>query len=57
MKEIWVISWKLPPREMPRQRFRKIFPQDLFSIGYVCLQFLLPKTEYIGSMNSKKDFY
>ena len=27
MKEIGVISWKLPPREMSCQHFREIFPQ------------------------------
>ena len=28
MKEIIVVSWKLPPREMFRQHFREIFPQQ-----------------------------
>ena len=27
MKEIGVVSWKLPPREMSYQHFREIFPQ------------------------------
>ena len=26
-KEIWVESWKLPPREKSCQHFREIFPQ------------------------------
>ena len=28
MKEIEVIFWKLPPREMSSQYFREIFPQQ-----------------------------
>ena len=27
MKEIGKVSWKIPPREMPCQYFREIFPQ------------------------------
>ena len=28
MKEIEVVSWKLPPREMSCQHFREFFPSE-----------------------------
>ena len=32
MKEIGVVSWKLPPREMSCQCFREIFPQRKYHV-------------------------